>query len=118
MYCKKCGNEIHDGAAVCIHCGCPVQQSDMDKASAKPKTNTLAIIGFIFSFLIPIAGLICSILGAKQADTDGGKYKGLATAGIVLSSIVLAVEFVLAIIAVFYWSTALLFVRWLLEIFA
>lgn len=118
MYCKNCGNQIHDDAVVCVHCGCPVQQNATDKACAKPKSNALAIIGFILSFLIPVAGLICSILGARQADTDGGKYKGLATAGIVISSILLAVEIVLAIIAVFYWSTALLFVRWLLEIFA
>lgn len=50
------------------------------------KTNTLAILGFIFSFLFSLVGLILSILGLnKSKETNSGK--GLSIAGIIISSI-------------------------------
>ena len=48
-------------------------------------SNTLAIVGFVLSFFVPIAGLICSILGIKRAPQYGGKGQGLAIAGLVIS---------------------------------
>ncbi len=110
MYCKNCGNEIHDEAVVCIHCGCPV---DAQNNQSKPtvKTNVLALVGFILSFFVPIAGLICSILGYKRADSEfGGNGKSFAIAGTVISSVYIAVS-VIAVIGVvitwaFVWSIA------------
>lgn len=81
MYCKNCGKEINDNAVVCPYCGVQVGKLN----TQENKTNTLAIVGFIFSFFIPIVGLICSILGRKNAAECGGNGRGLATAGMIIS---------------------------------
>lgn len=90
MFCKNCGKEIDDRAVVCPNCG--VQVGTV--APTENKTNVLAIVGFIFAFIMPIVGLICSIIGRNKAPECGGNGKGLATAGIVIS----VVWMVLAII--------------------
>ena len=82
MYCRNCGQQIDDLAVMCVHCGAEVKRD-----RPVQKTNTLAIVGFILSVFIPIAGLICSIMGLKKVDDCGGKGKGLAIAGIVISII-------------------------------
>jgi len=74
----------------------PAQPAPQPAPQAKPQpapvqsgaTNTLAIVGFVLSFFISLAGLICSCIGLKKANTEfGGNGKGLAIAGIVISSI-------------------------------
>ena len=97
MFCKNCGKEIDDRAVVCPYCG--VQVGGLD--AAQEKTNTLAIVGFILSFFIAIAGLICSIIALKRAPSFGGNGKGLATAGIVISivAIVIAVIYIFIVVA-------------------
>lgn len=100
MFCKNCGSEINEKAVVCVHCGCPVQRPQDLNTPKKPeaKTNVLAIVGFVLSFLIPLAGLICSALGIKNADKScGGSGKGLAIAGVCISSIALIVSIALYI---------------------
>ena len=92
MFCKNCGSSIDDNAAVCPHCGVVVNSEKL--APASNQTNTLAIVGFILSFFIPLAGLICSIIGYKNAPQFAGKGKGLALAGIIIS----VAWFVIAII--------------------
>lgn len=58
----------------------------MDNNGGKNQTNTLAIVGFILSFFVAIAGLIVSIIGLKKSkEINSGK--GLSIAGIVISSI-------------------------------
>ncbi len=89
MYCKHCGKEIDDKAIVCPYCGVQVGQ-----ISAPPKTNTLAIIGFIFAFIMPLVGLICSILGRKNAAECGGNGRGLATAGLIISIVWMAIALI------------------------
>ncbi len=93
MFCKNCGKEINDQAVVCPYCG--VQVGTMTPAET-PKTNVLAIVGFILAFFFPIAGLVCSIIGKNKVAECDGNGKGLATAGIVIS----IVEMVLALIIV------------------
>lgn len=97
MFCKKCGKEIRDDAIVCPYCGVQVGHF-----TATPKTNVLAIVGFIFAFLMPVVGLICSIIGKSKVEECGGNGKGLATAGIVISviAIVLYVIIIVASVAV------------------
>jgi hypothetical protein len=51
------------------------------------KTNTLAIIGLILAFIVPLLGLILSIVGLSQINKHHQEGKGLAIAGIVISSI-------------------------------
>ena len=94
MYCKNCGKEIDDKAVICPCCG--VQVAEVPKEN---RANTLALIGFILAFVVPVAGLICSIIGSMNAADCGGNGKGLATAGIAISIVELALA---AVIVVFY----------------
>ena len=50
-------------------------------------SNAFAILGFIFAFLISPLGLIFSIVGLSKAKKMGGKQKGLAIAGLIISII-------------------------------
>lgn len=61
----------------------------------------MALIGFILSFFIAIAGLICSIIGykrAKEEGLDGGK--GMALAGIIISAIEIGFAVIIYIIII------------------
>lgn len=85
MFCKNCGQEIDDNAVVCPHCGVQVGKIEAP-VNTNTNSNTIAIVGFVFSFLIALVGLICSIMGYKNAK-EGAPYKGLALAGIIISAI-------------------------------
>lgn len=51
------------------------------------RANAFAILGFIFAFVISPLGLIFSIIGLSKAKKMGGKQKGLAVAGLIISII-------------------------------
>ena len=107
MYCKNCGNEINEQAVVCIHCGCAVEQQKPQNTEPS-KTNVLAIVGFIMSFFMPLAGLICSLIGFKNADKEyNGNCKGLALAGTILSAISLAIVFAVVLWLIITWITVI-----------
>lgn len=95
MYCKNCGKVIDERAFVCPYCGV---QTGNNASAANNQTNVLAIVGFVLAFLVPIAGLICSIIGKREAPKYGGNGKGLATAGIVISIVEMALAVILIII--------------------
>ncbi|MGN8552487.1 UNVERIFIED_CONTAM: DUF4190 domain-containing protein [Microbacterium sp. SLM126] len=40
------------------------------------KTNTLALVGFIAAFVIPIAGLVIGIVARRQLDAPGNLESG------------------------------------------
>lgn len=95
MFCRNCGKEIDDRAAVCIYCGIPTGEAVPEK-----KTNGYAIAGFVIGFISlyfgvylcipPIIGLIFSIIGLVNKK----KYtscNGFAIAGLVLSIISLII---------------------------
>jgi hypothetical protein len=69
------------------------------------QSNGFAIAGFILS-LLPLLGLIFSIIGLVRSGKAGGKGRGLSIAGIVLS-IVLAIVYSVVIADVAKSATAL-----------
>lgn len=91
MFCKNCGKEIDDKAVVCHHCG--VQVGSIK--SSESGENTIAIVGFVLSFIIALAGLICSIIGYRKAVNEGAPHKGLALAGIIISVVSMALVVIL-----------------------
>ena len=100
MFCKNCGKEIDDGAVVCPNCGVAVSTVPTETQSAPvTQKNTIALVGFIFSFLIGLVGLICSIVGLNRVKNFTGPndvtYKGLAIAGIVISAVNMFLGFML-----------------------
>lgn len=64
------------------------------------KTNGLAIAGFVLAFLIPLLGLIFSIIGLVKAKDHNGNGKGLAIAGIIISGIMLILGTLLVFLAI------------------
>ena len=50
------------------------------------KRNTLSIVGFVLSFFVSIAGIICSAIGLKQCKQRQEAGKGLAIAGLIIGS--------------------------------
>ena len=62
-------------------------------------TNVFAILGFVFAFLVSPLGLIFSIIGLSKAKKMGGKQRGLAIAGLIISiiSIVIAIIYIVII---------------------
>ena len=115
MFCQKCGHQVPDDATFCGQCGANlkvnaqastpqaqpyVQPSTTntttgttDTAHTTNQSNSIAIVGFILSFFIALAGLICCIIGYNNAK-KGAPYKGLSVAGIVISSIWMGLVFI------------------------
>ncbi len=50
------------------------------------------IAGFVCAFLVPIVGLILSIIGMVQINKNGGKSKGMAITGIIVSVVVMVLN--------------------------
>ena len=89
MFCHNCGSAVDDDSVFCNSCGtklnfAPQKSTQQPQGSTAANTNIIAIVGFILSFFVAIAGLICSIIGFQNAQ-KGAPHKGLAIAGIIIS---------------------------------
>jgi hypothetical protein len=49
-----------------------------------PRTNTLALVGFIASFMIPVVGVVLGVMARKQLDVSGESGRGLARAAVII----------------------------------
>ena len=84
MYCRNCGSEIAENAAVCIHCGVMIEQP-------KPPQETHASAGWWFlGFFIPVAGLLLFIIWHDEHPKRAKK----AGIGALVSTILSVVGFV------------------------
>ncbi len=78
-------------------------------AAVGPKTNTLAIVGFILAFVVTLAGIIVSAIALKQIKQTGEGGHGLALAGVILGivfSLFWVVYFVVIIGALIFSGAA------------
>lgn len=48
-------------------------------------TSTSAVLGLVFAFLLPVVGLILSIIGITKTGAGKAKGRGLAVAGLIIS---------------------------------
>jgi type II secretory pathway pseudopilin PulG len=69
-------------------------QTPVTQASEN-KTNTLAIVGLIFSILLPLLGFILSIISLNQIKKRGEDGKSLAIAGIIISSMFMVIGLII-----------------------
>lgn len=111
-YCRDCGSEIPDDAVFCPSCGRSVQDGANQGNNTyyngynnppyyEDKYSTLSIIGFVLSFFIAIGGLIVSIIALNEAKATGSvKSRNFAKAGIVISSVEIALYVLIIIISV------------------
>jgi hypothetical protein len=75
----------------------PSTDSNNPSPAGTAKTNTLAIVAIITTFLFPFVGLILGIIALKQIKQTKEEGRGLALAAVILSSIWVAL-IVLAVI--------------------
>ena len=68
----------------------------MEEKEVKKQTETIGILGFIFAFIIPLVGIILSIIGISRANQNNSA-KGLPIAGLVIS----IVRIVLRVLLIF-----------------
>jgi hypothetical protein len=78
-------------------------------AAAGPRTNTLAIVGFILAFVVTVAGIVVSFIALSQIKKTGEGGHGLALAGVILGFVFSAfwiIYFVVIIAALIFSSAA------------
>ena len=65
-FCSECGRALLPDETVCSGCGAPVLSQDTPPAPEENSINILLLCAFIFAFIVPVAGLILSIVGLKK----------------------------------------------------
>ncbi|MDR0530480.1 MAG: DUF4190 domain-containing protein [Oscillospiraceae bacterium] len=69
--------------------------------------NPMALLGFVFAFFFPFAGLILSFVALGQCAKTGQRGRGLALAGVIFSAIGI----------VFWLLAAVMIVMWVFPFF-
>ncbi len=110
-FCSNCGNELKEGADVCLKCGKVVENTSnsnnviTDSEKIDKNANTGFILGLVsiiawiiplFGYPVTICGIVFSSKGLKSTTN-----KGKATAGLVLSIIFLIATLFNSIIGAF-----------------
>lgn len=110
MFCRNCGSQIDDRAVVCPHCGVStgvVHYNENYSENFSDRSNAIAIVGFVLSFFVAIAGLVCSIIGYKAAKNEGREHGGLALAGIIISAVSMVLSLIFTIIFFIFYKEIL-----------
>ncbi|MDR2867674.1 MAG: zinc ribbon domain-containing protein [Acholeplasmatales bacterium] len=81
-YCSNCGRPLENGSQFCADCG--YRNGAEESYTPANSLNVLSLIGFILSFLQPIAGLIISIISLKKPILNS-RDKNFSIAGLVIS---------------------------------
>ncbi len=108
-FCEKCGYPVKHNESFCANCGAALPNINYNyNCNADTNYNTMAIAGFILSicsFFGVYLGIICAILGIifsaiakKQIRVRNEKGNSFATAGLVISIIMIVVWTVLLFI--------------------
>lgn len=95
MYCSKCGTHISDAVDKCSACG-------QTPAATEPRIHNYAIVSLVLGIVsvsVPVVapvGLVFGIIALVQINRSGGKLqgRGLAIAGVIVSSVMVAVGLV------------------------
>ncbi len=64
------------------------------------ENNTMSIVGFILSFMMPVVGLILSIIGLNKSKELNNKGKGLSIAGIIISALLFIFQFLVLLLLI------------------
>jgi len=103
MYCQRCAAEVSEDSQFCQACGAAtgVPPYPYPYAPAYPQpqqpakqTNNMALIGLILAFVVPVAGLVVSIIARKQCLERGEDGANLAKAGVIVGAVYCALAFV------------------------
>ncbi len=71
-----------------------------------PRTNTLALVGFIASFMLPIVGIVLGVMARRQIAVSNESGQGLALAAVIIGVVgtTLQVIFFIVWLSLFTWS--------------
>ena len=95
-YCSHCGKEVADEAFVCPNCGCKTGGGKDEKL-----LSAISIVGFVFSFIMPVIGLIVSIIAHSNAKSDNNERSArFAKAGIIISVCFIALYIIIIVAGV------------------
>jgi hypothetical protein len=72
-----------------------------------PKTNTLALVGFIASFMIPIVGIVLGAMAQRQIAITQEGGRGLARAAVILGALGTTFQVVFFIVWLSLFSAAI-----------
>ncbi len=105
MFCKHCGKEINDNAVICPGCGIATDNYYKTSNPVPAQKNTMALLGFILSFFMPLVGLILSIIGYQNAKKPEflGDGKSMSVAGIIISAIYMGIILIYVFILCMIW---------------
>ena len=73
--------------------------------SFQVKTNTLAIVSLVMAFIVPLIGLILSIVALNQLKKSSESGKGFAIAALVASIVMMISQFVIVLAVIYAAST-------------
>lgn len=77
--------------------GAPYGTEHGTPPGAPQRTDVTAVLGLVFAFLVPIVGLVLSIIGLNRTKRDGTAGRGLALAGLIISIVFIALTLILLI---------------------
>ncbi len=72
-----------------------------------PKTNTLALVGFIASFMIPIVGIVLGAMAQRQIAITQEGGRGLARAAVIFGALGTTFQVVFFIVWLSLFSAAI-----------
>ena len=108
MYCVRCGKNIDEGSKYCTSCGYPVNGKVKEEHETKDNAQVISILGMIFSFIIPVIGLILNIISIckcskyKSKTGNDSKYKSLSFAGLIISIIMTIIHMIIIFVVVVF----------------
>lgn len=78
-YCSKCGNEINEGADVCLKCGCSVKPTNPAPVGQLKTNRGLAKFILLSIITFGIYGLVVLSAVSTDINTIAGRYDGKKT---------------------------------------
>lgn len=93
-FCTNCGNELREGADICLHCGKFIVRQTPRKQENKNTARTLGILALCL-WIIPVAGWSLGAVGLSKAKTKGTKAMNII--GIILATAMFVLNLAIAI---------------------
>lgn len=94
-FCPSCGEKTVPGGSFCPKCGAGLTAG---ASNARAKYNTLAIVAFVISWIVPIVGFFLAYAGRREIEASGGSQKG---DGFVLGALILNWVWVGSLVLIF-----------------
>lgn len=77
-YCKHCGKEVNDGAAVCLNCGCKIDDTQNSPGPARQLKTNRSLLKYILLSIITfgIYGIVVMSNISSDINTIASRYDG------------------------------------------